>query len=1125
MSGEAPHPAPVDPQHATAFRVPQAGRYRIRVQAAVGPEGGTARLALDGEPCGTYRFYSHTPNQGPLLTLGAFELEAGEHVLNDAEIAPGNGMGTGGGDAVWPCRVEAVAEQDLIPHKTCSTLYTPERLAAARRNAHETPWGRQLRDAAVARAEPLAALGYDRLWRLVPAETVARCITTNGPARNLSPLTGEAIKRYGFYPWRLEPLRQPWKLIDPTTNAAFPTNDFAAYHQSGLDERGRFDPSRADRRFLLNESLPERGPDWGVDDGRGWLDPASGERYMFVATYAHWGAWCGSDAVLDAGLRALRDAYLYTGDLRYGRAGAILLDRIADVYPALDLGLFDPELHYNSHGGTALGKAVGCIWECQLAKEFLSCYDAFFPVFDDPEVLAFVAEMGRHYRLPFKRSGDQLRRGIEDHLVRQIDPAIRTARLRGNNGMHQSALALAVRVLEGAPETKGWTEFNLRPGGFVRRSGGPPAVTGGNILGTLIDDVDRDGHGNEAAPGYNSIWPNNYLDVAELFRGTGTPLDLFANVKFRKMLAAQIPLLLPGRSFPLIGDFGDTGKPATSLNLAHLVKAYEVYGDPLFAQAAHHLGGGSDAEPAAAAGRDLLAQDPEGSARAIADAVERHGPLALPSTNQTGYGLAVLRDGGARGDSVASPKPSGEQMPAAVHERAAWLYYGRNTGHGHRDTLNLGLHAYGLDLAPDLGYPEAANATDAHRHEWMINTISHNTVVVDRAKQSPHWGGHPHHFDDGERVKLIDVSAPDVYPQTGLYRRVTALIRIDAARFYLVDLFAVHGGREHHFSFHGAEGPVTADGLRLVAQPNGSYVGADVPFGVRPESDSVGGGGYTGGGFHWLGNVSRDAQPPDCLSVDWQVKDTWHIHPEPRDVHLRLTMLGAFDDVALADGVPPRNRPGVPQRIRYLLALRRGETLRSLFTSVIEPYEAAPAIVRVTALPVTYGSASEDAGAKAYAVHDGAARALRVELSDGRIDTIICSLNPDQPLDVDGELAFKGFFGLYSERNGVREHAYLCDGERISKAGDLLTGPARLSGAVLDFTRTPAVANHITIRLPLGGLPPEALVGRWIDVENDGVRNAVYRIEGVVPEGGDRLTLAIGDTTLIRGHIDRTDPA
>jgi hypothetical protein len=35
-------------------------------------------------------------------------------------------------------------------------------------------------------------------------------------------------------------------------------------------------------------------------------------------------------------LRALCDAYLYTGEVKYAHSGLILLDRVADVYPAMD---------------------------------------------------------------------------------------------------------------------------------------------------------------------------------------------------------------------------------------------------------------------------------------------------------------------------------------------------------------------------------------------------------------------------------------------------------------------------------------------------------------------------------------------------------------------------------------------------------------------------------------------------------------------------------------------------------------------------------------------------------------------------------------------------------------------
>src|SRR5690606_7478690 len=168
------------------------------------------------------------------------------------------------------------------------------------------------------------------------------------------------------------------------------------------------------------------------------------------------------------------------------------------------------------------------------------------------------------------------------------------------------------------------------------------------------------------------------------------------------------------------------------------------------------------------------------------------------------------------------------------------VYYGRRGGHGHRDTLNIGLHAYGLDLSPDLGYPEVADSVHPQRHEWVNKTISHNTLVVDRSKQAAQVIAQCRYYDDSDRVKLIEVEAPNVYPQTELYRRTTALIRVDDEHSYIVDFFRVKGGEEHHFSFHGAEGIVETEGLTLVPQQDdegafkGTLAGIHVDYGERP---------------------------------------------------------------------------------------------------------------------------------------------------------------------------------------------------------------------------------------------------------------------------------------------------
>lgn len=1124
----------------------------------------------------------------------------------------------------------------LTGSKTRSTLYTPTEVANARNNADRYDWAQSMRDAAVTSADPYVALGYEFLWNLVPPQTLPRSYGVNQVLG--SPVTGKEIDKYGNYPYTADPVGEPWKIVDPSSGYTFPTNDFGAYYASGLDERGTFRPELADRSLLVNTLYPEKGPTWGVDDGYGWVDD-NGNRYTFIAYYVHWHLWY-SDGIIHRAIRSLRDAYLYTGELKYARAGIVLLDRIADVYPSLDASAYDPTIYLQSAQGTGTGKAVGSIWETSLVKDFVSAYDAFYPAMDDPEAIAFLSGKGRVHKLSWKQSGTGLRHNAEEGIVKQVYPGVQKSQIRGNVGMHQSALAMAAVVYDTFPETKEWLDFNNQSGGLVAN---PWRVTGGNLLTSLVNDIDRDGHGNESAPGYNRLWLNNFLQVADVLYGYDKypQADLYQNVKLQKMFKAMYPLLLSERYMPPIGDSEMTGNPTTSgLDQAQMIQAFEAYRDPTFAQLAHFLNNNSTDGMHGG----IFTADPEQVRNDIAAIIEQDGPLELPSSNLTGYGFTALRDGlndkrkygvsygfpqletvsastayntypasatvqleaTTAGQSIAfrfdaprtdtfhvrlkpfraasygiyrvsidgqfvkeidffgtSKQPELLQVmqlaegphtiafvnngrnPAANNykvgvtelqlltaEEAAqadaqqntlrdlYMYYGRSSGHGHRDTLNIGLHAYGLDLAPDLGYPEFADSVDMHRAQWVNNTVSHNTVIVDKKKQQAQWVGLPQHFDATDRVQLVDVDAPKPYPQTDLYRRTTAMIKVDDENSYAVDFFRVAGGNDHHFSFHGAEGNVTTEGLALTAQPAGTYAGPDVPFGQR--TDDVDGANYMGSGFHWLKDVERDEAPAGPFSVDWRAKDTWNVFGQgasaDTDVHLRLTMLGPVDDVALANGVPPRNKPGNPAQLRYLIAHRSGTNLDSLFTSVLEPYKGERYVASITEAPVSRNGVPVDTAA------DPTVRAVKIALTNGRTDTVIVSYDPEATYTIDGNIQFRGFFGVYSERDGKTEQLYLNDGTMIGKAGEEpVASPGALTGTVVDFTRELSATNEIVADLALSGTDPQQLVGRTVYIANDGERNAAYPIRAVDRLGGDRYRLDIGDLTLVRKYVDAND--
>ncbi|MDF2671127.1 MAG: bacterial Ig-like protein [Paenibacillus sp.] len=1092
------------PSRSFNFDVPKDGNYTIRFGGYLAPAGGKAEIYIDCEYYGTYSFFSYTGNFGPVIDVADLFLGEGSHLVTFTIVAAGDGMGNGTNTYMFLHKLMVTNIDELVSSKTRSTIYTTQKVANAQLNVSQYAWADEMRDNAVSLADSYLSMGHETIWKSVTSQKLPRSYQTNQFEGNLSPINGTQIQQYGNYPWIYDPVNDPWKLTDPTSGYKFPTNDFGAYYNSGLDEHGFFDPLRANRALLVNTLYPDKGSTWGVDDGFGWVDPASGKRYTFIAYYNHWAIWTrtgGQKSLISGALNAYRDAYLFDGDIKYARAGAILLDRVADVYPGMDITQHDHAIYLNSHGGAPSGKAVGSIWETGIAREYALAYDAFFPAMTDSTVLSFLANKGAAYKLSHKDTATGIKRNIEDGLLRQIYPAVTRRQIFGNTGMHQSTLATAAVVLDTMPEIKEWLDFNYKAGG--QTSTYPYQVTGGNIMPALVNQVDRDGAGNEASPGYNRGWTSAYYTIANVLLGYDkySTADLYPNVKFEQMFSYTYPLTMLGKYTPTIGDTGKTGDPGVQAYLDFAVKAFEVYGDVQHAQMAYMLNGNSSV----GLHGDIFSAQPEQVGLDIQNVINTNGVWNPSTTHSTGYGFSALR----QGSEIGSTQPP----------RGAWMYYGRNTGHGHKDTLNLGIHAFGMDLTPDLGYPEQASTNDAHSMEWVRNVISHNTVLVDRTKQATQVVSTPKHLDDSDFVELFDVEAPQVYSQTSLYKRTTALVQVDDTNSYAVDFFRVKGGSEHHFSFHGAEGTATVNGLTLTPQATGTYAGTGVLYGQRPSGDSVAGGGYTGPGFHWLKNVAKNTSPPASFSVDWSIKDTWNVFGQgahaSTDAHLRLTLLTQVNDVALADGVPPQNKPGNPTSLRYLIAHRSGTNLNSIFTSVIEPYKStrfiqsiAPAVVRLngTVIPATDVSVS----------------AVKVVLANGRTDYIVSALDPSLTYTIDNILEFKGAFGVYSEIGGSPERGYLQEGTKFGRIGTPLVTQtvAKLTGTIASFTQTLSPANSLTVNMNLNGVPAQDLLGKYIHVTNDGVRNAVYRIEAVTTTGTNQYALSIGQATPIRQYVN-----
>ena len=117
------------------------------------------------------------------------------------------------------------------------------------------------------------------------------------------------------------------------------------------------------------------------------------------------------------------------------------------------------------------------------------------------------------------------------------------------------------------------------------------------------------------------------------------------------------------------------------------------------------------------------------------------------------YGFAVLRSGSLY-ESASSADYNDNQC-------SFYMNFGRTRGHGHSDALNLNILAYGLNIAPDFGYPDSGNSLDPARSQWQVTTLSHNTVVVNESEQQRMtYNGTPLHFDGDSRVRVMDADTP-----------------------------------------------------------------------------------------------------------------------------------------------------------------------------------------------------------------------------------------------------------------------------------------------------------------------------------------------------------------------------
>jgi hypothetical protein len=857
-------------------------------------------------------------------------------------------------------------------------------------------------------AQPWCDRSDDELWAAMFGATIKRSwmVWSNGHCPSCK---GDVP----MYEWKIDAMNTPWKVMCPHCAEQFPKNDFAAFHRSGLDIHGVFDPSLADRALLFNPQHP--APDdprhrFGVDDGTGYFDGTN--RWYFVGAFIVRGQW---KQLILTGIRTLAMAYALTGKQVYAHKAAILLDRVADLYPTFNF--LTQGLTYEQANPIA-GMGLVSVWHdaCRETRDMALAFDMIAPgLAADEDLVKFLSQQAARYQLvnpknTLARIRDNIEAGILRHVIEHPEKIL-------SNFPNTEVTLLVAQAILGWPDNRPQLMADLQT--MLEKT-------------TAVDGLS----GEKGLGGYAAIGPRLVAGVLALFSRLAP--DLLAEMVRRvpglvAMFRFHADTWVGENHYPRIGDTGAFGRADSTYlgatfsrnpldpewnnlpfcsDFTLFRQLYRLTSDPTFVQLLY-LGNECrvDGLP-----HDLLATDADGFQQEVAAVIREHGAtLPVRSVNKEQWAIGLLRTG------------------TGAAERAIWVDYDVGGNHGRPDAMGIGLYAKGVELLPGFAYPAVHfGGWYSPRALWYKRTAAHNTVVVDGKDQTPLRNtpeteplkiqlnpckglvrGRTTAWADGTQVKLIQVAGPHVVQTTPLERYERALLLVDISKedSYVLDIFRVAGGRDHAKLMHGYFGTVTASGLGVEPQPG---FGPDVQM-----------------------RNFRGGTPEAGWSVDWQIEDRLKVLSEGSDINLRYTDLTTGAQAALAESwIAYRDQDANHEAWLPSLVVRRQAPeapLVSTFVGVLEPYAGESNLGEIKRLSLQT-SAGVDAGDMHVAVV--------VTLADGREDLLIAAaapadgeprptlVQPDWPCTTDAD-----FCMIRRDSAGRIEHVFLHGGTHV-QCGD-----------------------------------------------------------------------------------------
>lgn len=670
-------------------------------------------------------------------------------------------------------------------------MFLPARLIARlRKNVKSNPEVARIAAAILKAAEPWLRLSDDELWRLMFGPTLTRSwdVFSTG-------FCPSCRKDTPLYSWKINALLKPWKVCCPHCRDVFPKNDFGAFYRSGLDEHSIFDYGRADRALLFNCEHPGRNDPrrtYGVDDGEGYLDQ-DGHRWRFVGTYLMYGQW--KQMVL-GGINSLTAAWLVSAQKIYAHKAAILLDRVADLYPS-----FDHIKQAWVHGEFRTDGYVST-WHdaCEETRMMALSYDAMREVIAaDKPLASFLAEKAARFKLANpKRTGADVCRNIENGILR--DPLKNPHKTHSNYPRQEIAFMVIHGALRGA---KHRAEMNRILKAVLEQATAVDGVTGEKGLSAYSSYVIQSlavflALMERAEPGALLRLIRQHPRLAQTWRFF---LDTWCgNQQYypqvgdcthfagKKEEYAGLPSTAHRMPIRRTAEQARSSDPTALLNpsmFSFLWKLYEATGDAAYAQLIYHINGRSmQGLP-----QDLFAANPRSFQTRLRAALKMHGAdFQLGNVLKADWHLAILRSG------------------TGAHERAAWLTYDTGGRHSHCNALNLGLFAKGLDLMPDFGYPPLQFSGSHGPHAtWYLMTAAHNTVVINGRNQpwpySP-LAGRCTLWADGQSIAAVRASCSEL-----LSRMLTPLGRDLSADHEVVGLYFSQPATVYNFKVYAKPEP------------------------------------------------------------------------------------------------------------------------------------------------------------------------------------------------------------------------------------------------------------------------------------------------------------------------------